>query len=616
MAKHTKRDLERYVRVLNKHGGNRSAAARELKIPRQRFLEVLEVAADRGLEVPPPMDAKSVAAIRSTTISDDELHDAWSIYERYGYNAVHAAEAAGIERQAMQLRVKKAAHKFGYEKRPLGVTHAAAAKPLNLPGAGEVKRYILTCAQNNTHLHEPTWAALVNLAKYYDAEIKVATFTYIGDDGSAKAGTEREYGRKVEDRWYDPRVVAFRSDEFEQLAPGLVWCGHHNTLPTASDPLRGMDNLNGRSSGIFPHTRIEQRPIATAAGEATKFNWTTGAITLRNYVQKRAGITAEFYHCFGGALAEVDSDGNWWVRQLNADSDGVIYDLDIYADPQGVWQNDDGTEALVYGDIHHESIDPDVEQATWGKGGLVDLLRPKLQIFHDLLNFNPSHHNRRDPHIMYMLQKRGKDVVLEEIRGSGEFLDRCHRDFSREIVVDSNHHRHLDRFLKEVDWRDDLTNARTILKLNEAWLDAIDSGEENDFLAYEWALRHLGFAKHAHFMNMTSRDPAKLSLIVCQGSGGGVEVGAHHGHMGPNGAHGTPRNLSRLGRKNVIADKHAPGIWGGTYVAGLSGNLRQLYNHGPGGWAHAHVPVYKNGKRQVLVGWHTKNGLLFHAPRP
>src|SRR5690606_19222551 len=205
-----------------------------------------------------------------------------------------------------------------------------------------------------------------------------------------------------------------------------------------------------------------------------------------------AGITAEFYHSFGGALVEVDDDGNWWVRQLNADSEGVIYDIDVFADSEGVWQIEGPIPALVFGDIHEDSLDPDVKEATWGEGGLVDRMRPSLQVIHDLLNMNNSHHNRRDPHVMYSLVKRDKDLVWREIESSGKFLDGIHRVYedgseSEELVVDSNHHRHFDRFLKEVDWRDDLRNARTILRMNDAWLDAIDNDSENEFLAFEHA---------------------------------------------------------------------------------------------------------------------------------
>lgn len=602
-----KKQLEKYVNAVNRHGGNVKAAAEEANIPASTFRRYLTLAKKKGIAPPKKFDPKSL--VRVTDITDQELHDVWGVFERYGYQYEAAAEALGTNHRWIRDRVKKAQHKFGYEKKSLGVTHAAAAAPLPLPSKGKITYYMLTSAQNNTKLHDKTWASGINLAKHYDAEIKVSTFTYIGLEGSEKRGTEKKdtMGLKVEDRWYDPRIIPYISDEFQQLAPGLVWCGHSNTLPTASDPLRGTQSLNGRASGIWPHTRIEMRPVATAQGEATKFNFTTGAITLRNYIQKRAGIAAEFYHCFGFMLVAVDSEGNWWCRQLNADSDGNIYDLDLLATPEGVFEWIDekkgGLEGLVYGDIHRSKIDETIRDATWGEGGLVDFLKPKVQVFHDLLNFNPSHHSRKDPHEMYKQRKRAEDLVYEEIEGDGSFLDWTHRPWSREVVVDSNHHRHLDRFLKEVDWRDDLNNAHTILEMNLAWLEAIDAGEEDDFLAYEWQIRKMGYGKHAHFMNLTSEKPAKLSLILCPGSGGGIEVGAHHGDRGPNGSRGTPANLSKMGRKNVIGDKHSPGIWGGTYVAGMTGKMRQGYNIGPGSWAAAHVPIYPNGKRQVLLFW-------------
>jgi len=43
----------------------------------------------------------------------------------------------------------------------------------------------------------------------------------------------------------------------------------------------------------------------------------------------------------------------------------------------------------------------------------------------------------------------------------------------------------------------------------------------------------------------------------------------------------------------------------------MTGKMRQGYNIGPGSWAAAHVPVYPNGKRQVLIGWKGR----FFAPR-
>jgi len=602
-----KRELEKIINAVKKAKGSRPAAAKALNMAETTLRRRLEEAADKKMKVPPNIDPKDV--VQSNTIPDAELHAAWNVYERYGYNLTEAADAVGLRRNAMDDRIRKAMTKFGYTKKNLGSTHAMSAKKLALPKKGEVRRYLLTCAQNNTQLHEPTWASLINLSNYYGADIKISTFTYIGSqDGSEKRGREKKdsMGWKIEDRWYDPRVVPFISDDFEQLAPGLVWCGHYNTRPTSSDPLRSKENLNGRNSGVFPHTRVEMRPVATTQGDGTKFNFTTGAVTLRNYIQRDAGITAEFYHCFGALLVEVDADGNWWPRQLNADSDGTIYDIDVYSTPDGVFVNDEESAAVSFGDIHRRNIAPEIMEATWGKGGLVEVLAPQKQVFHDLLDFESrSHHNRKDPHVMYALYKRGRDNVLDEVREAGEFLDFAQEAYAGSTcyVIDSNHDRHFDRYLKEVrDPYSDMPNARLICEANLAIMDAIDEGREDEFTLLEWVWQKLGVATEAKVMNLRSEDPDKLSLVVCEGAGGGVEL-ALHGDIGPNGARGSPRNLSKLGRKNVIGHGHSPGIWGGTYVAGVTGKLRQGYNTGPSSWAHAHVVTYPNGKRQVILFW-------------
>jgi hypothetical protein len=84
--------------------------------------------------------------------------------------------------------------------------------------------------------------------------------------------------------------VPFLKDHAIQLAPGLIWCGEMNILPTATNPLSRLEDYNGRASNIIPHAVHALESIASLPDEATKFNYATGAITLRNYIQKRAGI--------------------------------------------------------------------------------------------------------------------------------------------------------------------------------------------------------------------------------------------------------------------------------------------------------------------------------------
>jgi hypothetical protein len=58
-----------------------------------------------------------------------------------------------------------------------------------------------------------------------------------------------------------------------------------------------------------------------------RFLYTTGAVTERNYVQKKAGQKAEFHHNYGALMVEVDKEGTPFVRQLAADDTGAFQDL-------------------------------------------------------------------------------------------------------------------------------------------------------------------------------------------------------------------------------------------------------------------------------------------------
>jgi hypothetical protein len=82
-----------------------------------------------------------------------------------------------------------------------------------------------------------------------------------------------------------------------------------NILPTAVNPLAGLETYTHRKSAIFPHAKVALRSIATMQGEGTKFNYTTGTVTLKNYIQKKEGIKAEHHHRYAALVVEVNHDG-------------------------------------------------------------------------------------------------------------------------------------------------------------------------------------------------------------------------------------------------------------------------------------------------------------------
>lgn len=502
-----------------------------------------------------------------------------------------------------------------------GKLRAKQARPLFLRKRG-VNRFFFTCAQNNTHLFDKFWDNLIAYTEAYKIKLHVSRFAYI-KQGLGARGDKAEWFKYMEtDRedenakrgkkkmWFDPRIQPFLSDDRVQVAPGLIFCGDENILPTAEKPLSGYEVLTGRASAIFPHVKIEMDSIATVnTQEATKFNYTTGTVTLRNYIQRKAGKKAEFHHCFGGLLVEVDEDGDWFCRQVNANSEGEFYEFDPDGDgcilvKGGKITSGHTIEALNGGDDHAEDEDELVFKATYGdEDSLIDVLQPRYKFHNDLASFNPrSHHNIKDPHRQFLHHSRGTENVRDNFGTVLKYLDRTHRDFCEGIVVGSNHHDHIGRWLKEQDGRRDPVNAEFWHDLGKLTYDYMRKhGEEPNHL--QLALRMLDPKMEDKF-NVTFL-PNGGSFVICHDKGGGIECGLH-GHQGPNGARGSATNIARMGRKANIGHSHSACIRNGVYQAGTSSKLKLDYNDGPSSWSQTHIITYKNGKRALVTIWNGK----------
>lgn len=470
---------------------------------------------------------------------------------------------------------------------PTGLTH----KRRPTPKTG-VRRYICTCAQNNTYVHEPAWRAIKALAEHYDAEILVSRFAY-----NRNAFTQPEKpgtgGLTDDDLWYDEELMGYVNDERIELAPGLMWCGEMNILPTAVSPLSGFDTYTGRRSGIFPHVKVALKSIPSGKDEGTKLNFTTGTVTQMNYIQKKAGLKAEHHHVYGALLVEVDSKGRWYCRQLNVDGDGVLYDLDLKVE-DGKVTSGSRVEAINWGDVHVAQIDPGVADMAWGPGGMIDTLRPLYQFMHDTVDFRPrNHHDVGNPHAMFQRFVEGEDSVEDELRDVVHHLEFADRPWCEMVVVDSNHDNAFTRWLREADYRKDPPNAVFFLEAQLRKYQAIRDGDEN-FHLVEWALRRLGCPEDVRFLREDE------SFVILHERGWGIECGMH-GHLGPNGSRGTPRGLRRMGRRANTGHTHSTEILDGMYVAGTSTKLDVGYNKGPSSWTHSHIVTYPNGKRAIVT---------------
>ncbi|MCP4994785.1 MAG: hypothetical protein GY934_13540 [Gammaproteobacteria bacterium] len=518
-------------------------------------------------------------------------------WQRNGGNVTATSNELGVGRASIYYHLKKA--KVDTTKKMAdGTVSGVQPVPCVLPKKAQVKRYILTSAQNNTYVHTPAWEALQALAKHYDAQIMVGTFTY-NKNAYGKMSVKRGTANQEANLWYDPVVEPFIVDERHSLAKSLQWCGEMNILPTAVNPLAGFDAYTGRDSSIFPQSKFAMRSVPSGRYEGTKFMYTTGTVTQRNYIQKREGLKAEFHHCYGGLLVEVDDAGCWWVRQLNSTKDGVIYDLDICVRDNKITKHS-GIEAITWGDSHCLLLDEESHGCT---RSMLDALKPKAQFVHDvMLGSVTNHWSRKSLHERFRryVKAGGWADLRKEIKICVDFLKDIYREGCRTYIVDSNHDRPWMEKWLDTNGREDPKNVRLWFELNAAFYAAMEAEPyAKNFHVIEHAFQMLGLdPKQGTFL----REDGSVKITKAD-----IECGMH-GHLGPDGARGSVFNLGKMARKANIGHCHKAGIYDGLYACGVSCETGSdaWYMRGPSSWSHSHIVTYPSGKRTIVTVWKGK----------
>lgn len=478
---------------------------------------------------------------------------------------------------------------------------AVTVKKVKVPKRG-VKRYIFTSVQDSTPLDMPFWNNLLAYAKYRKASLHVASFTY-----NKKLFEENR--KDAQHQWYPPEVRPYLSNEQIHIGDKVIFCGEMNTLPTAIQPLHGFETYTRDKWGIFPHAKIQLVSVPNGKFEETKQIMTTGAATVPNYVQRRAGLRAQFHHAIGAVLLEIDEEGDIFCRHLVADNDGNFQDLTT-AVIGGEIIEDVAVGAVTWGDIHHEKLEDVVADACWGDGGMLDQLAPAKQFFHDIIDFKVrNHHNLKDPHFMFKMWMKGTESIEGSLKNVLDFMRRADRPYCDSIVVESNHDLALGKWLKEHDWREDPVNAEFYLRTSLRVLQQIKRGEVAKILRD--CLLYLEDRRHLSRDTTGEPSPAREWTWLEQSESyifTGIECGMH-GHLGGNGARGNPRQFARMGHRANTGHTHSPGITDGIFTAGVSGSLDMGYNEGMSSWARTHIVTYDNGRRTLV----TMQGSKFRA---
>jgi hypothetical protein len=457
--------------------------------------------------------------------------------------------------------------------------------PLFKRSVGGVRTIVVTAVQNGTPAHKPFVKALESLCNERNGEILAIPLRYKNPTSRWSASQANE------DVWAD-EFTPYLCNQRKKLNKNLVVLGDVRVQPTAASPLTGFEAMTHGESSILGHTKIQSKTVATPQSRMPKIMSTTGAATMRNYTDSRAGKQGEFHHTLGALVVEIKGS-KFTFRRINADKEtGSFIEWNRW---YGVdWTKSGITDAppalaQVHGDTHVDSADPQVVRI---QDSVAKELKVQHRVYHDLLDgysVNPHHFGNPFNAIAKMRGDRA-DARAEVVRAL-EFLEKRRAAGVKQIIVPSNHDDFLTRWIINQDWRHAPGNADFYLETALAMVRGTTLGKggaeyPSPFLY--WGRKHFGNADDVRFLE---RDESFMLK--------GVELGMHT-DKGPNGARGSLKNLRRIGVKWIGGHEHSPGEDEGGMRNGTSTFLRLEYNIGPSGWMNADALEYANGKRTLL----------------
>jgi hypothetical protein len=431
------------------------------------------------------------------------------------------------------------------------------------------KRFMITWAQNSTNVHENFIQNIEAYSKFIDADIHVIAGRY---KNPTSIFTDKDY-----DVWSE-RIIQYLDAGRHEVHKHMSIMSDVKIQPTAVDPMTGLQGMSGINSCVFGSPKVQMETIPVLEGNMPKLMMTTGACTVKNYTDSKAGKKGEFHHTLGFVIVEIKNDEIFFARQITATDDGDFTDL-FYRVEDGQVNKINTIAAAILGDLHYGQHDERVIDKTLE---LFEILKPENVILHDVFDgLSINHHESKDPFIQFQREVEGTNSLKKEIEEMLEGL----KKFSKYNVsiVRSNHDDFLDRWLKNTDWRKANTLKNSIEYMEYSAL-LLKGDAPNGVIPY------LINKKYPEFKTLGRSD----SLVIK-----GWEL-AQHGDIGSNGTRGSLLQFRKLNTKIVVGHYHSPGRKDGALAVGTSTKLRVNYNLGPSGWLQSHVIIHHDSKAQHI----------------
>lgn len=432
-------------------------------------------------------------------------------------------------------------------------------------------RFLISYCQNATPVHKNLLRNMEIFASTIDANIHIIAGTY---RNPTSIWSEKDQS----DQWWSKEVLPYLDANRHDIHDKLTIMSDVRIQPTAVNPLSGLHGMGKEKSAIFGHPKVHLETLAALEGYNKKHILTTGAVSIKNYTDSKAGSKAEFYHMYGFVIVELDGN-KVHIRQITADDNGNFYTLN-YKVKNGEVSIINTVPAIVMGDIHVAELNKEFDE--YREKTFFKKIRPENIVMHDVYDGKSiSHWTEKDPFKQFKNVKEGHHLIKPEIN---ECLDYIESKLKyNPIIVRSNHDDFLDRFLVRADWKKNIVNAQEYLKYASLLLG--DNAPQG-IIPYEINRRFGDLVK------TLGRDDSFRMI--------NVEMG-QHGDIGRNGSKGSLNQFRMLNVKMIIGHSHTPGRKDNVIQVGTSSHLRVGFNIGPSSWCHADAILHFNGKTELII---------------
>tara|TARA_R110000782_G_scaffold270483_1_gene371827 strand:- start:30920 stop:32449 length:1530 start_codon:yes stop_codon:yes gene_type:complete len=491
--------------------------------------------------------------------SDLDIIEAIKNYD----SKAEAAHSLGMAPKTLYNRLNLMKQKQPEEKRPESYKHDKS-----------VQRFFISSVVSNAPLHKKGFKAVQVMCNHLGAQQVYIPVQYDWQD--VKQGRE--------DPSYPKQVADCLLSSDVELNKHVNLMGSVPIHATVVNPLTGMTHVAKGKSAIFGHPQIAMQSIATSKFKIPKLLYCTGAITEPRYTRSKAGRKAQDHHDIGGLIVEV-SDDRFHVFEIRINDDGSFYHLTNKYTTNGV-ESYSGVSGVVLADEHVDGIDQHVVNATYtDEDSIIRTFNPEYVVHHDFHNHTAdSHHSRNNVMTRIIINEMGASVVKDELDYGFNFMRKTTVEGTKNVMVASNHHDHLTRWLNEFNpHRGDVRNVLFYHQLNAAVIEEYVTTKKNiepyEMYCKNW---HPDVYENCKFL---SRDEEfEIAGIDCSNHGDGF--------TGQGG-------FLRTGKRTIIGHSHSPKLDKTLRVGGCCSNDLG-YNKGLSGWLATHSIIYPDGNQTFV----------------